>query len=92
MFYTIDATFKNIYCHGGAPRRRRPRKAVKKFEKISEKLLSFQKGFFHGKKVGFNLKSWGPLKNVITKSGSYSGLGLYIYSYIYIHTYTLRMG
>jgi hypothetical protein len=52
-----------------------------KIYKNFRKIQFFPKGFLlnHGKKVGFQQKSWGPLKNVKTKSGSYSGLGLSTY-------------
>jgi hypothetical protein len=55
----------------------RQRKALKNCPKN----FNFLKGFLlnRGKKVGFHLKSWGPLKNVKTRNGSLSGLALSIY-------------
>jgi hypothetical protein len=48
--------------------------------KIFLKNLLFRKQFLLNrmKKIFFDLKSWGPLKNVKTRSGSYLALGLSI--------------
>jgi hypothetical protein len=53
---------------------------LKNYEKYSKNII-FPKEFLlnRGEKVSFPLKSWGPLKNVKPRSGSYSGLGLSIY-------------
>jgi hypothetical protein len=42
--------------------------------------MIFPKGLLNGvKKIFLDLKSWEPLKNFLTRSGSYAGLGLSIY-------------
>jgi hypothetical protein len=55
-----------------------PRKAANKFYNKFPKNVIFPKGFLfnYGKKVVYNLKSWGSQKNCKTSSGSYSGIGL----------------
>jgi hypothetical protein len=53
---------------------------LQKFVKEFPKKYNFPKRFLLNrvKKIFLDLKAWGPLKNVKTRNGSYSGLSIYV--------------